>query len=93
MLVIALADLPIGYYTLLRIVVCGVAVGVVLQAVERENRVGLVSFGVIALLYNPIFPIYFQAKETWAVFDLAAASMFIYRAFTIKPKHEKDSAS
>ena len=79
-LLLALAPLPYGYYTLLRIVVCGAAA---LLAFNDFKRFGSVSFwvllmGGIALLFNPIIPIHLS-REVWAPINiLTALALFIY---------------
>lgn len=79
-LLIALVPLPYGYYTLLRIVVCGATS---LLAYNELNTSGAVSMwgllmGGVALLFNPIVPIHFS-REIWAPIDiLAAVAIFIH---------------
>ena len=75
MLVIALAPLPYGYYTLLRLVVC-VCAGVIAYQnyVQTGGKitswfVGLVG---LALLFNPIFPVHLT-RGIWAPINLASA--------------------
>ena len=75
---IAIADLPYGFYKLLRWVACIVGS---LLAVEsyRQERLGWVwAFGIIALLFNPIAPFSFE-KEVWRVFDAIAGICFLVR--------------
>jgi hypothetical protein len=82
LLVIALADLPYGYYTFLRVVVCGVAaLGAVKAHGDERGGWTLVLVGV-ALLFNPIIPVYFD-RETWALLDVASAVIVGVSAFSL----------
>jgi len=76
MLVIAIADLPYGYYTLLRIAICILAGFSAYVAFESEKKPWLWLFGTIAILFNPIIPIYLD-KETWTIIDLIVAVIFV----------------
>ena len=60
---------PYGYFQILRWVVSGVAIYNAYFAHElRKNRwVGIMV--AIAILFNPIAPIFLQ-KETWVILDL-----------------------
>ena len=84
LLLLALAPLPIGYYTLLRIVVTIGAVLVVLKEYEKGFNFWVISFGLIALLFNPLIPIYLGGKGTWVPIDLIAAVLFFIKAIGLK---------
>ena len=56
MLLLALADLPYGYYQLLRFIVCGVGVYVAYTAYNWQKKWVMWLFGFIALLFNPLIP-------------------------------------
>ncbi len=76
-LLFALAPLPYGYYTLLRIVVCAASVLIAYNSFQRVGKVSLGS-GVmigIALLFNPLIPIHLS-REIWAPIDIGAAFVF-----------------
>jgi hypothetical protein len=74
LLFLATERMPYGYYTLTRIIVCGFASCLVF--VSREDivvsRVWSAVFFCIAILFNPIIPIYLS-RRTWYGFDVAAA--------------------
>jgi len=70
MLLIAVAPLPYGYYTLLRLVVTGVLGWAAYISYTRNNYVLPWIFILIALLFNPIIKVHFQ-KEIWIVIDIA----------------------
>ena len=86
LLLIGLADLPTGYYTLVRIVVCLVSVLSCYLSYKSDEKIGIatVTFGFIALLFNPIIPIYLHEKEIWTVIDIVTAILLGARYFTLK---------
>jgi len=77
LLLIAALPLPISYYSFLRFVVCGTFALGALIAHERGKQDVPIYYGLVAVLFNPFFPI-FHAKEVWVVFDLAAA-LLLYK--------------
>ena len=83
---IALAPLPIGFYTLLRIVVTIGAVAAIISEVDKGINSWIVVFGLIAILFNPLIPIYLGNKDAWMPIDLIAAVLFLVKAFTVRTK-------
>ena len=83
-LFIAMAQMPYGYYQLLRWFICGAgAYGAYLS--YHQKRMGWVwTLGIIALVFNPFFKFYFT-KETWMIIDLIAGVLFCV-FFGIKSK-------
>jgi uncharacterized membrane protein len=76
MLFLALLDLPIGYYTLLRIVVCGTAIYLSFVAKEIKKLHWVWIIGFIGILFNPFIPIHMD-KEIWAFIDIIVGFTFI----------------
>lgn len=78
MLLLALAPLPYGYYTFLRLVVTVGAVGLGWIEYQQSHRltVWVVLFGLIALLFNPLIPVHLN-REAWAVVDIIGAIVFV----------------
>ncbi len=76
MLLLAIPSIwPYGYYTLLRLVVCGVSIYVVFQAKKSKQDGWVWGMGFIALLFNPLIPIHLS-KGLWAIIDLGVAAVF-----------------
>lgn len=77
-LIAAMADLPYGYYTLLRITVTICAGVIAYTTYQRRGTLtpGVILFGGIALLFNPIVPVHLT-KEIWAPIDIAVAIVFV----------------
>ena len=96
-LFIGIADLPIGYYSLLRIVVfissCLIAFGSYAQ--DDKINFGAILFAVIALLFNPICPIYLHDKEAWSTIDAITGVIYvgagIYATVQDKKKNNEHS--
>jgi len=71
-LLLATLNLPYGYYTFLRIVVCGVSVYVAYQGYQWGQQWAMWVFGLVAVLFNPLVPVHLT-KEIWLPIDLAVA--------------------
>ena len=80
----ALADVPIGYYTLLRIVVTIGAVAVVAAEFESGMSFWVVAFGLVAIIFNPLILIYLGDKDAWMPIDIITAILFGIKSFTLK---------
>jgi hypothetical protein len=70
---------PYAYYSLLRVLVCGIAIAaiVALRAAPGPNLVGFI---IVGLLFNPIAPVHLN-KPLWSLIDLVAAAFFVYVAY------------
>lgn len=77
MLLFALAPLPYGYYTLLRIVVTIFFAWSAVVSHDRHHQVLPWIFGLLALLFNPIVPVYLS-RDIWAPIDVGAAALIIF---------------
>ena len=87
LLFLAVAQLPIGYYTFLRIAVTIVAVMLLVDR-WRYSRwsVWVILFGGIAILFNPFLPIYLYSKSIWIPIDLGVGLIFLVNAIKAGPK-------
>ena len=83
----ALGPWPYGYYTLLRWVVCISALMVVYRASHVDRPWAVWTFGLVALLFNPLVPIYLS-REIWAPIDVAVAILFVVAILSVR---ERDS--
>lgn len=86
LLFIGLLDLPIGYYTLLRIAVTIGSVIVVLTEFENGLNFWVITFGLIAILFNPLIPVYLNDKSVWMPLDIVSGLFFLIKTFTLKQK-------
>lgn len=65
---------PYGYYVLLRLAVTAVAVYAI--AILGSSRTAdSIALAIIALLFNPFFPVHFP-KPLWVATDLSVAAFF-----------------
>ena len=78
MLVGALFSWPYGYYTLLRLAVCGVSSWIAYEQWRHDGAISgwVVAFGAAALLYNPAVPIHLT-REIWSVLNVVTAALFL----------------
>jgi hypothetical protein len=76
LLILAIAKLPIGYYTILRILVTISACAIAILEFKNKLNVWVIVFGLIAILFNPIIPVYFHHKSVWIPIDLICGILF-----------------
>jgi len=76
LLLLAILPLPYGYYIFLRWVTCGMAVFTAYIAYQWGFKWAIWVFIPLAILFNPIFPIYLT-KEIWQPIDIITATIFI----------------
>lgn len=81
LLFLALVRLPIGYYTFLRI---SVTIGALLLLYQNWQGSGMnvwvILFGAVAILFNPIFPIYLGDRTLWVPLNIAGGALFAVAA-------------
>jgi hypothetical protein len=78
LLLVALLPLPYGYYTLLRIAVFACAGYLAYVSLGASQRGSLVTFSIIALLFNPIIPVHLD-RDIWFFIDIGVAVYFIVK--------------
>ena len=83
LLIIARFPLPYGYYTFLRIAVTAVSIWGIFIAAQSEKTFWLWIFIAIAILFNPLFPIYLT-KYVWGFFDIGTAILLLISLFTFR---------
>jgi len=89
LLFLSLAELPIGYYTFLRIVVTIGAVTVVVAEFENGLNFWVITFGLIAIIFNPLIPIYLNSKSAWMPIDIIGGIIFVIKSFNTKIKTDE----
>lgn len=79
---ISVADLPYGFYTLMRIIVPMLsAIFAVLLLIELDGfSLILIPNILIAIIWNPILPVYLD-KDTWIVIDIVAGISQVIMGF------------
>mgnify|MGYP006873000762 CR=1 FL=1 len=87
LLIIGCFHLPVGYYTFLRIVVCIVAVILLFFPKGKGITYRHIVNGLVAILFNPIIPVYLHSKTAWVVIDAVVAGWFVVQAIVVNQKN------
>lgn len=84
-LFLALANLPIGFYTFLRVIVTiGAILGAILEFRNKGVNFWVIIFSIIGIIFNPLIPVYLHDKTTWAIIDAISGVLFLVEFFRIK---------
>jgi len=83
LLLIGIAELPYGYYTFLRIVVFLVSLYSAYQIKDAGKNVWILLYVGLAILFNPIIPIYLYDKEVWMVIDGLAGIFMLFGGYRL----------
>jgi hypothetical protein len=85
LLLIATSRLPYGFYTLLRLAIC--AFGAVLAYAEFQRPARgpqwAIAFGLVALLFNPLIPVYLT-RGIWFPIDVAVAALIVFHLVAVR---------
>jgi len=73
----AIAEWPYGYYTFLRWITCITSILIAFQAFEKNIDWAKAVFIVIAILFNPLVPVYLS-RGIWIPLDIVTAIFFIF---------------
>ncbi|MEQ3218563.1 DUF6804 family protein [Butyricimonas virosa] len=78
-IILGIALLPIsgGFYTLVRIIVTIGAVAATIQNSSNGINIWSIIYGGMAILFNPIVPVYLHDKGAWMMIDIIAIVLFI----------------
>jgi hypothetical protein len=88
--VVAFADLPYGYYQLLRVAITGYAAWTAWQAFENNRTTWAWTFGFLAVLYNPLIKISLD-REIWSVVNLVTATIIVTELCRFRPLDGRES--
>ena len=67
---LGLFRMPFGYYTLLRAILCLTSVVDFAAARRRAGNLWMWTYGVLAVIYNPILPLKLGDKTLWIGLNL-----------------------
>ena len=78
-IILGIALLPIsgGFYTLVRIIVTISAVAATIQNSSNGINIWSIIYGGMAILFNPLVPVYLDDKGAWVMIDIIAIILFI----------------
>ncbi len=84
-LVLAVFALPYGYYTFTRIVICLACMALAYSACGPRPgaTIWTTFFVLIAIVFNPLIPIYLK-KQTWTYIDGAAAAVILAHLLSVR---------
>jgi len=83
-LVIGILPMPIGYYTLTRLVVCVCSFYYAYNFYQKKDETRTWIFGFLVILYNPIIPVYLYEKIIWVFVNIATIAAFYMNKNKIK---------
>jgi hypothetical protein len=75
---------PYGFYTFLRIVVCGTAIWLGVEAYQLRKVPLAWMLGGLAVLFNPLIPIYIRRAQ-WRWFDFLALLVLAISVVVLRP--------
>jgi hypothetical protein len=79
------------YYTLLRWVCCGVFAYSAVSAVKMKRAGWAWPFGALAVLFNPVAPIYLN-RDTWHIIDVATIGVMVAAGIVFRPRKTVERA-
>lgn len=85
LLILAIFPWPYGYYIFLRWVVAVTGILLAYTAHLMGKSGWVVAFVLLSLLFNPVIPFHLD-RETWQVFDLLGAGVFLLALIGLKQK-------
>lgn len=87
LLIAAIPAMPYAYYTLMRVVVCGISIYQATQFFSESKLGWALFFAAFAVLFNPIIPVHLD-RTTWAFINIggALACFFATRYIPLKSK-------
>jgi hypothetical protein len=83
--------MPYGYYTFVRWVVFGSGTYAAWQLLATRNGGTAWLCFILAMMFNPFFPVHLE-REMWRGVDIAAAAVFVYSAVILRRTHGMRSA-
>jgi len=85
-LLLSILPMPYGFYTIVKLVVTASAIyyAYYIYSVLKTKGLWFWCFIAIAILFNPIMPIYLYSKMMWGAIDIVVAVLFIVFIFKKK---------
>lgn len=85
-LLVGCFPMPIGYYTFLRVIVTLGALLITIKELQRDVNLLGIAFILMAVLFNPIVPVYLYKKALWMPLDILSALLFLRYQYREKNK-------
>lgn len=86
---VAAADLPYGFYIILRWLVCATAIALAYEFHGLKKSGWVWPMGLLAVLFNPISRIHFD-KEIWCTLDVLAGIVLLIAGRLLSTKIPSD---
>lgn len=83
---IGLADMPYGYYTILKISLFAASIATMWICKSRLHEAFIWLCGIAAVIYNPLIPIRFGDKEIWILINFATLALIWAATFALSRK-------
>ena len=83
---------PYGFYTFLRSVVCATAVWLAFEAYQFRKTPLAWVLALLAILFNPLIPIYMRRMQ-WRWFDFLALLVLAISVVILRPKRAEATHS
>ncbi|WP_394369783.1 DUF6804 family protein [Candidatus Kaistella beijingensis] len=77
-------SLPYGFYTFLRLAVSTSSIIFIFKNQKNGIDFWNIIFGIMLLLFNPLFPVYLHQKTAWIIIDFIAGTVFLAKATLTK---------
>ena len=71
------------------VIVSASAVGVIINEFKNGINFWVIAFGIVAILFNPIIPIYIHNKQVWTVIDIIVALLILVRILILNKKQNE----
>ena len=84
LLLIACFQLPMAYYTFLRVVITIGAIISLLNQMKKDVSLTGICFIITTILFNPLIPIYLYNKAIWISVDICTSGLFLISGFREK---------
>ncbi len=78
---------PYGYYTLLRIVICGIFTYLAIRAFKQHTEIWGWILAVTAALYNPIIRVHLT-REVWSVINVLTILLAVGSVVALKSQRK-----
>lgn len=75
-----LGNFPFVYYQLMNWIVVGASIVTALQASRKNNLSIMWLFLLVAVVFNPVAPLYL-AQDVWIIVDVVAGALFVLAFF------------
>ena len=88
LLIIApLISFPYGFYIFLRIIVTATATYIIFDTYKNFKGINetVIIFSLVAILYNPIIPVYLT-REIWLPINFVTAGIYFFNFYKINKK-------